>query len=98
MSRRVRNFALETRAARARLAIRGLPYWTHLEEGLAIGYRRHKTGGGKWVVRFYLKDRVRHFYRGKETRKAYEKQVIGEADDFSDANGVTILNFDQAQA
>ena len=37
-------------------------------------------------------------YRGRETIRNYEKKVIGQADDFSDANGVTVLTFDQAQA
>lgn len=48
-------------------------------------------------MRFYLGKDVRHYYRGKESVKNYEKRVIGEADDFSDANGITILTYDQAQ-
>lgn len=98
MARRVRNSNLETRSAREKLKRRGLPYWTRLEEGLHLGYRRPKSGAGKWVVRFYLGREVQWVYRGKPATKNYEKKVIGEADDFSDGNGVTILTYDQAQA
>lgn len=87
MPRRVRNAHIETRSARAKVKPRGNPYWVGLEQGLHLGYRRLKGAGGKWVVRFYL---------GNEG-KAYEKRVIGEADDYSDANGHTILTYDQAQ-
>lgn len=97
MARRVRNANLETRSAREKLKRRGLPYWTRLEEGLHLGYRRPKSGAGKWVVRFYIGS-VQWVYRGQAASKNYEKKVIAEADDFSDANGVTILSFDQAQA
>jgi integrase len=96
MARRVRNSDIETKQARRKLKQRGLPYWTRLEEGLHLGYRR-QSESGKWVVRFYLGKDVRWVYRGKQTTKNYEKRVIGEADDFSDANGVTILDYDQAQ-
>jgi integrase len=97
MARRVRNSNLETRSAREKLKRRGLPYWARLEEGLHLGYRRPKSGAGKWVVRFYLGS-VESVYRDKPSTKNYLKQVIAEADDFSDANGVTILDYDQAQA
>jgi len=97
MARRVRSAILETKEARRRLERRGAPYWVRLEEGLHLGYRRQK-GAGKWVMRLYLGRGVRAVYRGKETAKAYEKKVVGEADDFSDANGVAILTYDQAQA
>jgi integrase len=66
--------------------------------GIEFGYRRLK-GQGKWVVRFYLgKGGVRSSYRGHESTKDYEKTTFAEADDFSDANGVSVLTFDQAQA
>ena len=88
MARRVRNASLETRTARLKLTPRGLPYWVNLEQGLHLGYRRLKSTG-RWVVRFYL---------GRESAKAYEKKVIAQADDYSDADGVRILTYDQAQA
>jgi integrase len=91
MARTVREASLETRAARERLKARGKPYYRFLEEGLHLGYRKPKgrrggrPAGGKWVERFYV------------GRQAYEVRVIGEADDFSDADGVKILTFSQAQ-
>jgi hypothetical protein len=96
MARRVRNSNLETRQARHKLAKRRHPYWTRLEEGRHLGYRR-LSGAGKWVFRVYLGKDVRWVWRGKETEKHYQARVIGETDDFSDANGVSILSFDQAQ-
>ncbi|MGE0038310.1 MAG: tyrosine-type recombinase/integrase [Xanthobacteraceae bacterium] len=37
-------------------------------------------------------------YLGKSSAKKYDMPVIGEADDHSDANGISILTYDQAQA
>jgi hypothetical protein len=68
----------------------------NLEGGLHLGYRRLKSSTGRWVARFYLGRDVRWVYRGKESIKAYEKKVIGQAD-FSDADGLAILTYDQAQ-
>jgi integrase len=96
MPRRVRNYDLETREARRKLKQRTLPYWTRLSEGLHLGYRRNAHGSGKWVVRHYL-GKVRSKYRGRDSIKDYEKRTFAEADDYSDANGVNILTFDQAQ-
>ena len=48
--------------------------------------RRGKRGvAGKWVARFYV---------GKQ---AYKLETIGVADDYSDADGVAVLDFKQAQ-
>jgi integrase len=56
-----------------------------IEEGAHLGYRKPKHGAGKWVWRRYL---------GGET---YEVESIGAADDYSDADGVVILDYKQAQ-
>jgi integrase len=87
MARTVRDSNLERREARRRLKARGKPYYRVMEEELHIGYRKPKTGAGKWVVRQYAGNRK------------YEVETLdGSADDFSDADGVKILNFSQAQA
>jgi integrase len=86
MARTVRDSKLEKAEARRQLKVRGKPYYRLMEEGLHIGYRRLKGGTGNWVVRHYL---------GKQT---YEVETIGPADDNSDADGVKILSFSQAQA
>lgn len=91
MARTLRDAALDSRAARSRLAPRGKPYFRTLEAGLHLGYR--KTGGrkgkpataGKWVARHYVGD------------QAYVVETIATADDMSDANGLTVLTFAQAQ-
>ena len=85
MARTVRDAALETRAARARLKARGKPYYRTLDEGLHLGYRKGVTGG-KWVVRHYI---------GDET---YTVETIATADDAADPDGLAILSYKQAQA
>jgi integrase len=86
MPRTVRDTSLETRAARARLKARGRPYYRGLEDGLHLGYRKPLSGAGKWIARHYV---------GKQ---AYEIETLATADDFSDADGVVVLNYRQAQA
>jgi integrase len=86
MARKVKSRELDTRGAREKLKARGKPYWRSLEHGLHIGYRRLKGKAGTWCVRHYLGD------------QQYEVEAIGVADDVSDANGATILDYWQAQA
>jgi integrase len=91
MARRTPDARLEGRESRSRLPSRGKPHYRLLEPGLHIGYRRLKGRKGRpavagtWVARHYL---------GGQT---YSVERIGTADDFSDADGVAILNFAQAQ-
>jgi integrase len=86
MARTVRDVALETRAARARLSPQGKPYYRTIEEGLHLGYRKPVCGAGKWVLR--------HYVGGRD----YTVETIEAADDLSDADGVAILSYRQAQA
>lgn len=86
VARTVRDTTLETRAARGRLKARGKPYYRVLDEGLHIGYRKPRGGAGKWVVRQYVGG------------QSYAVKTIAGADDQSDANGVDVLSFAQAQA
>ena len=78
MARTVKDEQLEQRSNRLALARRDKPYWKTLHEGLHIGYRRTS---GKWLVRVYLDS-------GK-----YKVEVIGQADDVSDADGKDIVAF-----
>jgi integrase len=75
---------LESRAARSRLKAAGKPYYRSLEHGLHLGYRKPRNGPGKWVARHYVGD------------QKYEIEAIGSADDYSDADGVAILDYWQA--
>jgi integrase len=86
IARTVRDTALDTRAARSRLKPRGKPYYRIIEPGLHLGYRKPVSGVGKWVVRHYA---------GGQT---YQVETVATADDFSDADGVAILSFRDAQA
>jgi len=85
MARTVKDARLETRAARQRLAISGVPYYRSLDPNVHIGYRRGASGG-RWVLRWY---------RGEG---GYKVETIGTADDKADADGVAVLSFAQAQA
>jgi integrase len=85
MARKIRDTRLDTREARHRLTVRGKPYWRAIEEGLHVGYRRLKGRAGTWWVRHYIGN------------QEYTVEGIGAADDLSDADGVAILSFWQAQ-
>jgi integrase len=86
MARTVRDTNLGTRAARLRLKPRGKPYYRQLEEGCHLGYRRLAGKSGSWCARLYIGN------------QAYVVESIGPADDQSDADGVAVLSYDQAQA
>jgi integrase len=92
MARTVRDSQLESRAARSRLKARGKPYWRLIESGLHVGYRKPRgrrgrpATAGAWVVRHYL------------GHQSYRTERIAIADDYSDADGVVVLDFRQAQA
>jgi len=85
MARKVRDATLDTREARGKLKPRGKPYWRTIERGLHLGYRRLRGKAGTWWARHYLGG------------QAYEIESVGIADDLSDADGVAILSYWQAQ-
>ena len=84
MARTVRDAALESRTARARLKPSGKPYYRSIDPGLHLGYRKG-VAGGKWVMRWYIGD------------GDYKLETIGVTDDVADADGVAVLDFKQAQ-
>jgi integrase len=86
MARRVKDKSLDTREARTKLKVAGKPHYRLIEPGLHLGYRRLRGRAGTWVGRYYV------------GAQKYEVKSIGSADDLSDADGVAILNFWQAQA
>jgi integrase len=87
MARKVRDKAIDSREARRKLAPQDTCHWRSLERGLHLGYRRIKTGTGTgtWWARHYLGD------------QQYETESLGIADDLSDADGVAVLDYWQAQ-
>lgn len=82
MARTRRSNVLESRTNRAKLKI-GARKWVAVGEGAALGYRRTAEGFGTWQARIW-------------TRKGYRFSALGEADDFRDANGETVLDYFQA--
>jgi integrase len=90
VTKRVRESLIDNRTARSRLASRRKPYYRKLEEGVHLGYRKPKghagrpATSGKWVLRQYIGDGI------------YRVSNIAIADDYSDADGIKILNFSQA--
>src|SRR5262249_5583781 len=85
MARKVRDARLDSRTARSKLEGRGKPYYRAIDPGLHLGYRRPLSGSGRWVVRLY------------EGEQDYITETIATTDDTSDANGVDVLDFYQAQ-
>src|SRR6476619_4003463 len=83
MARTVRNQKLDTRSARAKLAIRDSIYWTSLAPGCALGYRKGPKGG-VWVAKL-VRDGVR------------QQKALGPADDALDADGVLAISYVDAQ-
>lgn len=84
MARTVQNAALASRAARHRLGPRKKPYYWLLEHGKHLGYYKGARGG-TWLARLNNAGR-------------YVEAKLGAADDFSNANGIDVLSFADAQA
>jgi integrase len=85
MARHVRNSRLDSRTSREKLKPSGKPVYCGLGNKLHLGYRKGKSGGGKWVLRRYLGD------------EKYVTETIAEADDLAYADGVRVLDYRQAQ-
>jgi integrase len=85
MARKVKDKELDSREARGKLKPRGKPYWRAIERGLHLGYRRLKGKAGTWWARHYAGE------------QRYEVESIGIADDLSNADGVAVLDYWQAQ-
>jgi integrase len=85
MARKVSFSALESRSARLRLKIRRRPYnGPSLARGIALMYRRNKTGGS-WVL------------KSSTGSGSYWTRAFALADDYEDADAKNVLTFYQAQ-
>jgi integrase len=85
MPRKVKDRNLDSREARLKLKVRGMPYYRSLDKKLHVGYRRLKGKAGTWWARHYEGDRE------------YIVEPIGIADDLSDADGIEIFDYWQAK-
>lgn len=83
MPRTSLDYDTRTKTARAKLAVRDDPYYRQLSAGKTFGYIRRADRNGSWLVR----ERV----AGK-----YTKRVIGQADDYTPADGRDVFTFEQA--
>lgn len=85
MSRTKRSAKLDTRSSRLDLT-RGEAHQEPFAKGRYLAYRRPQNGAaGSWIARW------------KSPEGKFHQIQLGAADDFSDANGLTILNYGQAQ-
>ena len=85
MARTVQDTNLESLEARSQLAPRHKPYWHLLDQGCHLGYYKGEELR-VWIARFPL---------GKGR---FTEHRVGLADDFTDADGVAVMDFEQAQA
>src|SRR4051812_29070995 len=74
---------LKTKTARATLPVDMRPYWQMVSPGVGLGYRRTASGAGRWIVRST---------HGKQWLRKF-----AIADDLENANGTTVLSYEQAQ-
>lgn len=84
MARTIREATLNTRTARLRLEVKTSRHWRALDQGLHLGYRRLRTNGS-W------------FARRRNDLGQYRETKLGRADDYSDTDGTSILDFSEAQ-
>lgn len=80
------EYKIHTRTGRTNLPERtdNEPYWRSIAKGLAVGYRKGKTGG-TWIARYF---------NSADGQRA--KHALGLADDTDTADGERVLTFDQA--
>lgn len=95
MARTIREARLETRTARDRLPARPEPHYrTVVPQSLALGYKKRAAGvPGFWVARRYIGEEGRDGGKGSP----YRVTTLGLADDYADADGVSVLSFAGAQ-
>lgn len=87
---------ITTAKARSKLQPRGKPYFRSIDRKLDLGFRKNATGG-TWVVRVQKGSRTK-LGDGKWSDAQYSSVTIGAADDHRKADGVEVLNYDQAEA
>jgi integrase len=97
MAGTVQHARLESPSARNRLKRGRQPHWQALVEGkVHLGYQCWKgEPAGRWVLRRYIGRGISK--KGKPVAK-YSAMTLGLADDAQDANGSSILSFEQAEA
>jgi len=72
---------LGSRTARQKLPIQARPYFTHIQDGLCLGFRRGKRGGS-WIARAF------------DSERGYRFESLGKSNDLSEGVG---MSFQDAQ-
>ena len=65
--------AIDSKTKRDKLTPRREPYWSPLQKGAAVGFRKLENGTGTWIAR----------WRDEEGKQKY--RALGEFDKFDDA-------------
>jgi integrase len=88
MAGKVQSVNIESRTARSRLKRGRQPHWHSIMSGkIHLGWQCWKGDqAGRWVLRRYVGN------------NKYRSEGLGKADDAAEADGVNVLNFDQAEA
>jgi integrase len=88
MPRTVAHAKLETQTSRSRLKRGRQAHWHQLRPGVHLGYQRWAgEAEGRWLLRRYL--------GGGNT---YRTVTVGAADDTRKADGINVLDYEQAKA
>lgn len=82
---RAKSSPLSVKAKRLALPIARRPVFESLGDGVSVGYRRN-DGAGAWVA------------RRSDGKGGKHEGRIGTADDYADADGVSVLSYAQATA
>ncbi len=85
MARPAQDAELKSREARCLLAPRPEPYWCLLDKGCHLGYYKGSE------LRLWIARLSRGKGRDREER-------VGLADDFAEADGIAVMDFEQARA
>ncbi len=85
MARSAQDAELESREARSHLAVRQDPYWRLLDKGRHLGYYKGEE------LRIWIA-------RSSRGKGRHAEQRVGLADDFADADGIAVMDFEQARA
>ena len=65
--------AIDSKTKRDKLTPRREPYWSPLQKGAAVGFRKLETGDGTWIAR----------WRDDEGKQKY--RALGNLEKFDDA-------------
>src|SRR5262245_59490883 len=90
---RTANTKIKTLTQRLRLKSRAAPYFNSIAPRHMLGYVRRDGDrvAGSWVVQIEIG-------RTKTGRPIRPRETLGIADDFAEANGTTVLSYQQALA